>query len=191
MSPRSRTTCRTPSAGWAVPRSTAVTEDSDCPSVRHDFGVAAQPAEEALANASRILPIVTTTHGASGSNNTYWPEMYTNMPIVDASRNQTYRDTPQPALFGNVSSFDPQLFWRIAEFDKDDGLKYSPLEVAQWLEDLADEDRPEPVNGSLRRKSRRCGVSRSMQPSRRVWADSSRGRFEPRCFGRSKHATLL
>ena len=110
--------------------------------LRHEFGVSAQPAEEALANASRILPIVTTTHGVSGSNNSYWPEIYTNMPIVDAARNKTYRDTPQPGTFGNVSSFDPQMFASIAEFAlhaDEPGSKYTPLEVAQWLEDLADE----------------------------------------------------
>ena len=36
------------------------------------------PAVEARsANASRILPIVTTAHGPSAGNNTYWPEVYT------------------------------------------------------------------------------------------------------------------
>jgi hypothetical protein len=90
-----------------------------------------------------VLPIVLTTHGASGSNNTYWPEIYTNMPIVDAGRPQPYRDTPQPRVFGNVSSFDPQLFSCIEDFAagllaETPGEKYSPLDVAQWLEDLAD-----------------------------------------------------
>jgi hypothetical protein len=112
--------------------------------LRHDFGVAAQPAEQALASASRILPIVTTTHGASGSNNAYWPEIYTNMPIVDAGRKHPYGDTPAPKRFGTVSSFDPELFTRIDDFAADllaghVSAKYSPVEVAQWLEDLADE----------------------------------------------------
>ena len=65
--------------------------------LRHEFGVAAQPAEEALANASRILPIVTTTHGVSGSNNSYWPEIYTNMPIVDAARRRRIAIHRSPA----------------------------------------------------------------------------------------------
>jgi hypothetical protein len=104
--------------------------------LRRDFGADAEPAEQALASASRILPVITTTHGASGSNNTYWPEIYTNMPIVDAARNQTYRDTVQPGIFGNVSSFDPQLFASITEANSD-GRKYTPLEVADWLEKLA------------------------------------------------------
>src|SRR5207245_5807341 len=78
--------------------------------LRREFQGAAQAAETALANASRILPVITTTHGASGSNNSYWPEMYTNMPIADPNRVQPYRDTADPKKFGNVSAFDPQLF---------------------------------------------------------------------------------
>ena len=78
--------------------------------LRQEFQGAAQAAEAALANASRVLPVITTTHGASGSNNSYWPEMYTNMPIVDPNRAQPYRDTPEPRKFGTVSAFDPQLF---------------------------------------------------------------------------------
>ena len=110
---------------------------------RAEYGAAAAAAESALASASRVLPIVTTTHGASGSNNTYWPEVYTNMPIVEAGRPQPYRDTPPPPVFGNVSSFDPELFARIDDFAGEllagsPSAKYSPLEVAQWLEDLAD-----------------------------------------------------
>jgi hypothetical protein len=110
---------------------------------RAEYGTAAAAAESALASASRVLPIVTTTHGASGSNNTYWPEVYTNMPIVEAGRPQPYRDTPSPPVFGNVSSFDPELFSRIEDFAGEmlagsPSAKYSPLEVAQWLEDLAD-----------------------------------------------------
>ena len=51
-------------------------------------------------------------------------------------------DTRDPKLFGNVSPFDPQLFQSADECG--DNLitgratgKYSPLEVAQWLEDIA------------------------------------------------------
>src|SRR3989442_15648174 len=83
--------------------------------LRHQFRDAAPAVEAALANASRVLPVITTAHGASGSNNSYWPEMYTNMPIVDANRAQPYRDTADPKIFSNVSAFDPQLFSTAAE----------------------------------------------------------------------------
>src|SRR6202035_2072185 len=49
-----------------------------------EFGAAAAPSESALAHASRLLPLVTTAHCPSAANFNYWPEMYTNMPIVDA-----------------------------------------------------------------------------------------------------------
>lgn len=106
------------------------------------FGAKAGAAETALANASRILPIITTAHGASAANNTYWPELYTNQPIVNPDRPHPYRDTPAPRSFGNVSPFDPQIFSRVSDFAKElvDGErtgKYSPLEVAQWLDTYA------------------------------------------------------
>src|SRR5262249_453207 len=68
----------------------------------------------------------------------YWPEVYTNMPIVDASRKHPYGDTPSPKRFGTVSPLDPQLFATVEEYadallaGKTDG-RYSPLEVSDWL----------------------------------------------------------
>lgn len=110
--------------------------------LRSEFGAGAQPAEAALGSASRALLLVTTAHGLSGSNNRYWPEMYTDMPIVDAGRDHPYTDTPAPRRFGTVGSFDPQLFSTVEEFAA--GLlegrpvaKYSPIDVAVWLEDMA------------------------------------------------------
>ncbi len=97
--------------------------------------------EPALAAASRILPIVTTAHLPSAANNNYWPEIYTNQSLVEPSKTE-YSDTPSPKVFGNTSPLDPQLFSRINDF-ADEMLKgersgkYSPIEVAQWLEDLA------------------------------------------------------
>jgi hypothetical protein len=110
--------------------------------LRHQFGAAALPVQSALAHASRILPLVTTAHGPSAANNNYWPEMYTNMPIVDAARPHPYSDTPSPKRFGTVSPFDPGLFSRIDDFAAEllngkRSAKYSPIEVATWLEDLA------------------------------------------------------
>ncbi len=103
-----------------------------------------QGIDKALANASRILPMVTTAHAPSAANNTYWPEMYTAQPMVDAAHNNPYGDTPSPKTFGNASPFDPQLFAGVNEFagellKGERSGKYSPIEVAQWLEDLAQE----------------------------------------------------
>jgi len=95
----------------------------------------------ALAAVSRILPIVTTAHLPSAANNNYWPEIYTNQSLVEPSQTE-YTDTPSPKTFGNTSPLDPQLFSRINDFagellKGERSGKYSPIEVAQWLEDLA------------------------------------------------------
>jgi hypothetical protein len=88
--------------------------------------------------------MITTTHGASAANNNYWPELYFNQSLIDAEHSAPYSDTPAPKVFGNVSPFDPQLFSRINDFadellsEKRSG-KYSPIEVAQWIEDYAAE----------------------------------------------------
>jgi hypothetical protein len=57
-------------------------------------------------------------------------------------RGSPYSDTPSPKTFQNVSPLDPQLFSRMSEF-ADELLKgersgkYSPIDVAEWLQDLA------------------------------------------------------
>jgi hypothetical protein len=108
-----------------------------------DCGEAGEAVEKSLAPASRILSLITTAHLPSAANNSYWPEIYTNMSIVDSSRPGPYGDTPSPKRFGTVSPLDPQLFSRID--DHADELmkgelsgKYSPAEVAKWLLELAD-----------------------------------------------------
>src|SRR2546425_6358412 len=111
--------------------------------LRKHFGEGAGELESALANASRILPIITTAHLPSAANNNYWPEMYLNHSLIDAAHPGSYSDTPAPKVFGNVSPLDPQLFSRINDF-ADELLrgersgKYSPLEVAQWIDDNAE-----------------------------------------------------
>ena len=138
--------------------------------LRKQFQGGATAAEAALANASRILLLVTTAHGASGSNNRYWPEMYTDMPIVDASKSP-YTDTPEPRSFGAASSFDPQLFSTVDDFAREllDGRrsgKYSPSDVAQWLENFAGA-----AAGHLKESEKRVGT-RSPE-FRRLAADVS------------------
>jgi hypothetical protein len=114
-------------------------------SLRKDFGPAAEAIESALASASRILPLVTVAYLPSAANNSYWPEMYTTMPIArsdDDPRPVPYGDTPSPKRFGTVSPLDPELFCRVEEFAGElvsgrRSGKYSPLDVARWLEGFA------------------------------------------------------
>jgi hypothetical protein len=105
------------------------------------FGPGANSIGIALANASRVLPLLTSAHLASASNHAFWPEIYDNMPIVLGSDASPYSDTPNPKCFGTVSPLDPQLFSTIVEHAADllgeqANPKYSPVEVAQWLEDF-------------------------------------------------------
>jgi hypothetical protein len=107
-----------------------------------EFGPGAKSVEAAVANGSRVLPILTTAHLPSASNHSFWPEIYANMPIVPGSERSPYPDTPEPKRFGTVSPLDPELFSAIDEYVKgllngQQSRKYSPMEAAQWLEDCA------------------------------------------------------
>ncbi len=106
--------------------------------LRKNWGTAAPAAEQALAQASRILPLVTSVHLPSAANNNYWPEIYTNMSLVDASVRSPYSDTPSPKRFGTVSPLDPEIFCTIDEYgqeilSKKHSGKYSPVDVMHWL----------------------------------------------------------
>jgi hypothetical protein len=108
--------------------------------LQKNWGAAALDAEQALANASRILPLVTSAHLPSAANANYWPELYTNMSIVDAAVPSPYSDTPSPKRFGTVSPLDPALFSTMDEYAQEllsgqPSGKYSPAEVAAWLDE--------------------------------------------------------
>jgi len=100
-----------------------------------NFGVAAPDVEEALANASRILMLVTTNHAANACFCAYWTEVYQNRDIVN---NHDAGDT------SGRSTFDPQLWANIEEYaeellkGKEGELhKYSPLEFADHVENYS------------------------------------------------------
>lgn len=106
-------------------------------------GAGARALASGLARASRILPIVTTAHLPSAACDAYWPEIYWNQPMVGEPQYNPYTDSPSPKTFQNVSPLDPQLFSRMSDFAEEllqgqRSGKYSPIEVAQWLEDFAD-----------------------------------------------------
>jgi hypothetical protein len=98
--------------------------------------------ENALSPLSRILPLVTVVHGVGGSNNGYWPEVYLNLPISSRVESPHYAgDTDPPANWGGVSPFDPTTFYGIDEYvaalaGRALSAKYTPLEVASWIERL-------------------------------------------------------
>jgi len=88
---------------------------------------------------------VTLAHGVSACNNTYWPEIYDNMSLVYPPTTYPYGyDSDSSTRFGDVPTFDPQLFanprdtvaalWNGTPIEK-----YTALDVATWLEALADD----------------------------------------------------
>src|SRR5262249_25969901 len=104
----------------------------------YEFGPGGSAVGEGLANCSRILPLVTSAYAPSAGNNTYWPEMYLNMPIVNNAKRDLYGDSPTPRRFGTVSTFDPEIFAGVDECAAEllkgaHSGKYSPPEVAAWI----------------------------------------------------------
>jgi len=111
--------------------------------LRSEFSEAAESCEQSLKYASRILPLLTVAHSPSVANNNYWPEMYSNIFIIDQENKPEYHcDGREPAIFNAVSPLDPALFYRVDEFaddmvkDQKQG-KISPVQTAALLEDLA------------------------------------------------------
>src|ERR1051325_11062794 len=106
------------------------------------FQQGAAAVEASLGAATQIVPLITSAHLPSAANDAFNPEFYTHQPIMDAGKYSPFGDTPAPKVFCNVSPLDPQVFSRISDFAAEllkgeRSGKYSPIEVAQWLEDLA------------------------------------------------------
>jgi hypothetical protein len=68
--------------------------------------------------------------------------MYWNQSLVDAKDYGPYSDALEPRVFGNASPFDPAIFLTMNEYAEEllEGKasgKYTPVDVAQWIEDFA------------------------------------------------------
>ena len=111
--------------------------------LRRNCGVAADACEVALAYSSRVLPLVTLTHGPSASNHSYWPEIYDNLSLVYPGGRWPYgHDMTGPGRFGTAPNFDPQLFSNPVEFANEllsgqRSRRFTPFDVALWLDRLA------------------------------------------------------
>ena len=173
--------------------------------LRARHGENAKAAEDALSNASRILPLVTTAHHPSASNNYFWPEMYSDMPIVERDDDEAghpYIDTPSPRRFGTVGPLDPELFSSALEFVSETmaGQKtgrYTPLDVAGWLETLAGaaeghRSRLESSHAADDPATRRLAIDVSIQESLgRFFAAKQRAAVEYESFLRTGEAGAL
>ena len=103
------------------------------------FGPAGPALETALANSSRILPLITTAWLPSASNHEFWPEMLTPVSILPITGKPLYGDSPAPHNVSAISPLDPQLFTTIDQHAKDlvtgtKNARYNTDEVIAWLE---------------------------------------------------------
>ena len=121
-----------------------------CPSVWGDefakrFGEQRGPIiERALETASKIVPFVTTAHMPVHPSIRYWTEMNTGWAIFKENNlnKEMHYDWQENITYGTSEPSDHGLFYAIDRYAKDltdNDLKgkYSPLQVAQWLEELA------------------------------------------------------
>ena len=105
------------------------------------YGDAAEHLEIALANSSRILPLITTAWLPSASNHALWVEMYTPTSILPGKGKPLYSDSPAPHNVSVFSPLDPQLFVSIDNYAQtlitnSIDPRYHPLEVAQWIDEM-------------------------------------------------------
>ncbi len=149
--------------------------------MRHVYGAAGPALGEAIAAASRILPLVTTAWLPSASNHEFWPEMVTPPPIKPVEGKPLYGDSPAPHNVSAVSPLDPQLFASIEQHASNlvSGAvdpRYNTVEVSGWLTDLARTARE-----SLERAGKLAGPRGKTPEFRRaeldVWILSSLGDF--------------
>ena len=158
--------------------------------LRKDHGEAAEDVESGLASASRILPLVSSVHCPSAANNNYWPEMYSDMSLVDASRPGSYSDTPAPKVFGAVSSLDPQLLASVDEcvdalLRGEPLARVTPLEVAQKLAEWAGS------SGSALRRADALVPDKHDPRYRRVVVDCAIAAGVAQFFARKLRAAVL
>ena len=95
------------------------------------------------------------------------------MPIVEGGAAVPYADTVQPKRLGTVSPLDPELFSTIEEYAgtllKGQGsARYSPVEVAQWLEDLTAAAERELAGAINRAPSRKAPEFRRVEEDVRI-----------------------
>jgi hypothetical protein len=112
--------------------------------LERECGDVAEACEIGLSLGSRVLPLVTLVHGPSVSNNHYWPEVYTNLGLIEGSGKRAYGfDMEGPIRFGNAPTFDSELFATAREYaelllEGKHSHRYTPLDVADWLDEMAE-----------------------------------------------------
>lgn len=113
--------------------------------LRAVFGDAAEEVESALSAAGKVLPLVTVAQTLSASNNFFWPEVPTDLPIARGARSATYGfDLDGAGTWGSASPLDPTLFCSADDYARElvagrPSGRYTPEQVASWLAGFADQ----------------------------------------------------
>lgn len=103
--------------------------------------------QQALVSASRIVPLITTVHMPVHPSLRYWTELNTGWALFaenNLNKMTTY-DFYKSITYGSSEPSDHGLFYGIDEYahdvyaDQKAQGKYTPLQYAAWLEDLAAE----------------------------------------------------
>ena len=108
------------------------------------FGRAGSAVEEALAVASKIVPLITTAHMPVHPSLRYWTELNTGWALfVENNLNKpTSYDFQTDITYGSSEPSDHGLFYGVDEYVEDLAAnkltgKYSPLQAADWLDEMA------------------------------------------------------
>jgi hypothetical protein len=116
--------------------------------MRARFGAAAEDMEQAYLSSGKILPLITTAHFPEHPSMHYWPELYSGAALFVHNNDETYfmkennpsgRDSTyysalpsDEALFCSIETYvDGEIAGSLPEC-------YSPLEVADWYNTLAE-----------------------------------------------------
>ncbi len=94
---------------------------------------------QALEHASRVLPLMTMCHAPSASDNLYWPEVYTNVPIALPAPEALSRDGGE--YFGTCNPADTALFYRVDDYVNDYlvnrvDAKVDPFTLSRWFQEI-------------------------------------------------------
>lgn len=136
---------------------------------------------EAIATASRVLPLAMSVHAPGAGNRDYWPELYADVPYLDEPGTASER-----RRMGTISPLDPELFYGIAEYVEAEAAnkidsRYRPTEIAEWFDALANN-----VDASLASVGKLSG-----SPARRLAADARLEAGLARFFAAKYRAALF
>jgi hypothetical protein len=109
--------------------------------VRQTYGPAGPALGEALAAASRILPLITTAWLPSASNHELWVENYTPVSLLPYTTRPLYGDSPAPHNVSAISPLDPQLFTTVGQHARNlvsgtPDPRYNSSDVIGWLDEF-------------------------------------------------------